>query len=292
MSDYHVHLHPHGAYGGVGPPPGAYPAGHIEAYVEQALERGETEVCFTEHLYRCVEAAPALGEFWADEPNRALASQTERFVLEDRTLSLAAYVDAILDAKSRGLPVLLGLEVDFFPETIESVLALLDPYPWDLLIGAVHWIGGWSLDHPETVAEFVERGVERVYEEYFDLEAELAASGTVDVLAHVDLVKVFGHRPQDPPLDLYRPVVDGAVASGTGVELNTSGVDGLAGELYPALPFLEMFFEAGVPITLASDAHVASEVGRGLSHARGRAREVGYRHRLAFRERKAGLVEL
>lgn len=292
MSDYHVHLHAHGEYSGIGPPPGEYPDGYIESYVDTALSRGVEEICFTEHLYRCVEAASVLGEFWLNEPRFALAEQTRRFIAEDRTLSLDGYVDAVLAAKRRGLPVLLGLEVDFFPDTIDDVLDLLSPYPWDLLIGSIHWLGGWSLDHPEVVAEFVDRGVEAVYEEYFELEAELAASGTVDVLAHVDLVKVFGHRLDEPPRDLYRTVVDGAVRSGTAVEVNTSGLRGLTGEIYPAPTFLEMFSEAGVGITLGSDAHVPQDVASGLDAGRDLARQFGYSQRLAFSGRVARLVPL
>jgi histidinol-phosphatase (PHP family) len=292
LSDYHVHLHAHGEYVGIGPPPGEYPEGHIEAYVETALSRGVEGICFTEHLYRCVEAAAVLGNFWVDEPRVALAEQTERFIAEDLTLSLDGYVDAVLAAKTRDLPVLLGLEVDFFPETIDAVLDLLSPYPWDLLIGSVHWLGGWSVDHPEVVAEFVDRGVETVYEEYFGLEAELAASGTVDVLAHVDLVKVFGHRLERVPRDLYRAVVDGAARSGTAVEVNTSGLRGLTGEIYPSPAFLQMFAEAGVGITLGSDAHLPEDAASGLEEGRELALAAGYTQRLEFNERTGTLVPL
>lgn len=112
-----------------------------------------------------------------------------------------------------------GLEVDFFPETIGAVLDLLDPYPWDLLLGAVHWTGGRSLDHPGAVHEYMRRGVDQAYADYFTLVTKLARSGTVDVLAHVDLAKVFRHRPDQPPTDLYRSVVEAAANSGTAVEV-------------------------------------------------------------------------
>jgi histidinol-phosphatase (PHP family) len=285
VGDHHVHLHPHGPYSGDGPEPGSYPPGHIESYVETAIRRGIEEVCFTEHLYRCVESEPVLGRFWEGEAKTDLASQTERFLTEDRTLSLETYVAAVLAAKERGLPVLLGLEVDYFPGTIEAVLDLIDPYPWDLLIGAVHWMGGWSFDHPGSVHEYVRRGIRQAYEDYFAIEARLAASGTVDVLAHVDLIKVFGHRLEEPPIDLYRPVVEAAARSGTAVEINTSGISGLAGEAYPSPELLGCFFEAGVPITLASDAHRASDVGLHFEEAVVLAREAGYETQLEFRDR-------
>lgn len=292
MGDSHLHLHQHGAYTGEGPEPGVYPEGHIESYVETAARRGIDELCFTEHLYRCAESAPVLGDFWEGEERSDLAGQTERFVNEDRTLSLEGYVDAVVAAKDRGLPVRLGLEVDFFPETIDAVIELIEPYPWDLLIGAVHWIGGWSFDHPEAVHEFMRRGVRQTYEEYFAVETQLAESGAVDVLAHVDLVKVFGHRPETPPVGLFQRVVDAASRSGTAVEINSSGLFGLAAETYPSPLFLEMFHTAGVPVTLASDAHRPEDTGRGLDSAIAIAREAGYETRLSYSHRVATEVSL
>jgi histidinol-phosphatase (PHP family) len=292
LGDYHLHLHHHGPYTGEGPPPGEYPAGHIETYVERANERGIEELCFTEHLYRCVESESVLGRFWDGEPNRDLAEQTERFVTEERTLSLESYVDAVLTAKDDGLPVLLGLELDFFPDTIDAVLELIEPYPWDLLVGSVHWLGGWSLDHPEVVHEFTRRGVRQAYEDYFAAETLLAASGSVDVLAHVDLIKVFGHRLVAPPMDLYGPVVEAATDSGTAVEVNPSGVYGLTGEAYPSPELLRMFHDAGVGITIGSDAHRPEDAGRGCDAAVGLAVDSGYESRLQFAERRGVEVPL
>ncbi len=292
MGDYHVHLHPHGPHTGAGPPPGEYPAGHVERYLEVALRRGAQEIAVTEHLYRCVEAAPVLGRFWEREPDADLAAATERFLAEDVTLSLDAYADAVLDARDAGLPVLLGLEVDFFPDTIDDVLDLIEPYPWDVLIGSVHWVGGWSIDHTDSVFEFDRRGVEQSYADYFEIEAQLAASGAVDVLAHVDVVKKMGHRLPTPPLEMYRSVVAAAAESGVAVEVSTAGLYQKAGELYPAPEFLEMFSAAGVPITLASDAHRPEDAARDRSAAIAAARRAGYTERMRFRRRAGWLVPL
>ena len=292
MGDYHVHLHDHGPYQGIGPPLGEYPPGHIEAYVEQAARRGLSEVGFTEHLYRCVESEAVLGRFWENEPRQDLAGETEAMVREDRTLSIDAYVEAVVAAKDRGLPVKLGLEVDYFPETIDGVLELLEPYPWDFLIGAIHWIGGWSVDYGVSSHEFARRGVRRAYEDYFELKTQLAASGAVDVLAHVDVVKRFGHVLSEPPIDLYAEVVSAAAASGTAVEVSSAGLHKPIGEVYPAPQFLEMFNAAGVPITLASDAHVPAECGRDLSTAVEAASAAGYEDYLVFEQRVASAKSL
>lgn len=292
MGDYHLHLHPHDPSPDQWPPPGEYPDGLIELYVEAAARRGVTELGFTEHLFRCVEAAGALGPFWEKEPNPRLAAQAEEFITHDRVLSLDRYVAEILAAKERGLPVLLGLEVDFFPDTIEAVLRLLDPYPFDFLIGSVHWVGGWSIDHGDVADEFEARGVERAYADYFEWETALAASGTVDVLAHADVVKKFGHRLATPPLDLYEGVAKAAAASNTAVEVSSAGLYRVVGEVYPAPEFLAAFFDAGVPITLASDAHAPDNAGRGHDEVVAAAKAAGYTHRLRFEQRSASTVWL
>jgi histidinol-phosphatase (PHP family) len=213
-------------------------------------------------------------------------------VAEERTLSLDSYVDAILAARERGLPVLLGIEVDYFPETIDAVLELLEPYPWDFLIGSVHWIGAWSIDSEEADFEFDRRGVRTAYEQYFALEAQLAASGAVDSLAHVDLVKAFGGRLEKPPLELYRPVVEAAAVSGTAVEVSSAGLHRPVAEVYPAPEFLKMFYESGVAITTASDAHYPHECARDFDEIKEYAKAAGYSERVRFRRRSREYVPL
>ncbi len=285
MGDYHTHLHPHGSADSDGPPPGEYPDGHIEAYVEHAAANGAKEVGFTEHLYRCVEAADALGRWWEGDPNKDLADSTADYVASERVLSLDRYVDAVLAAKTRGLPVLLGLEVDFFPETIEAVLKLLEPYPFDFLIGSTHWLGAWGIDLEQQVHEFDRRGKEQAYVDYFAIETDLAASGTVDVLAHSDVVKKQGVALDTPPLELYDTLATAAGRSGVAVEVSTAGLHQPAKEMYPHVDLLSRMHANGVPITIASDAHRPGECGRDRDKAVELARSVGYKGHVTFSDR-------
>ncbi len=291
MSDYHLHLHPHEPSEGW-PPPGQYPVGHIEAYVEAAAARGVTELGFTEHLYRCVESQGPLGEFWGSEPQAELAEHSASFVAQDRNLSLDRYVEAVVAAKDRGLPVKLGLEVDFFPETIGAVKELLAPYPWDFLIGAVHWIDGWAIDSSGSLFGWDMKGLEWTWTHYFDLATQLAESGAVDVLAHVDLPKKYGKRLPAEPLEMYDQVVSAAAKSGTAVEVSSQGLRKPAAEVYPSAEFLRRFREAGVGITLASDGHFPHEAGSGHDEVVRAALTAGYTTHLRFDRRIARPVAL
>jgi histidinol-phosphatase (PHP family) len=250
------------------------------------------ELGFTEHLYRCVEAADVLGRFWETEPDADLAAHTAAFVAADLNLSLESYVDAVLGAQDDGLPVALGLEIDFFPETIEAVLELIEPYPWDFLIGSVHWIGGWAIDSSTSAYGFDRKGLEWAWRRYFELETELAASGSVDVLAHVDLPKKYGYRLPEEPVALYAQVIDAAVQSSTAVEVSSQGLRKPAAEEYPSPLLLSMFCDAGVPITLASDGHVPEEAALGHDEVVAAARAAGYSTRLRFERRRRFEVPL
>ncbi|TDC99489.1 histidinol-phosphatase HisJ family protein [Nonomuraea deserti] len=282
LGDYHVHLHPH-IPRPESPPPGVYPKEHVEAYVEQALARGATEVGFTEHLHRFADFEPAIANFWETGESGDLVAHSRQYYYDDLNLRLDRYVSAVTAARERGLPVLLGLEVDFLPAYQDVIGEALRRYPFDFLIGSVHWIGAWSVDHPAVAHEFERRGVRRAYEDYFGLVTELAESRSVNVLAHPDVVKKFGHRCVEEPLDLYERLVRAASRNEIAMEVSSAGLRYEVAEPYPAPSLLRMAHAAGVPITLASDAHYPDQAAYRYRELVQYVWDAGYRHRVAFR---------
>lgn len=285
MADYHVHIHPHRDVPGA-PPPGEFPADYIDRYVEVALSRGAEEVAFVEHLYRCVESEPVLGQWWKSDPNPHLVREMDEIMARELDMSLDRYVEAILAAKARGLPVKLGLEVDYEPGTVQKVIDLIAAYPWDYLVGSVHWIGAWWFLRASAPAEYVRRGVRRAFEEYFELATALAESGMADSLGHVDVIKVHGQIPDGSLRDLWDPVVEATARSGIAVEISSQGLLRTVKEIYPAPAFLDLFHGAGVPITLGSDAHTPDEAAFGYDRIVQAARDAGYSEYLRFDARK------
>lgn len=285
MGDYHVHIHPHRETPGA-PPPGEFPADYIDRYVEIALSRGATEVGFVEHLYRCVESEPVLGQWWKKDPHPHLVAEMDDIMAREVDMSVDRYVDAILAAKQRGLPVKLGFEVDFEPGTVQRVVDFVKPYPWDYLIASVHWVGAWWFLRPSGLAEFERRGVRRAFEEYFELAAAMAQTGMADSLGHIDVIKVAGMIPDGSLRYLWDPVIEATVRSGMAVEISSQGLLRAVKEIYPAPEFLRMFQAAGVPITLGSDAHAPGESAFGYSELVAEARRAGYTNYLRFDARR------
>jgi histidinol-phosphatase (PHP family) len=239
----------------------------VEPFVETAREAGVDEIGFTEHVYYFVQTR----SLWT------VPYQTERCVYD-----LEPYVEAIVQAQERGLPVKLGLEVDYVPGREDETRELLAAYPWDYLLGSVHFIDGLGVDGEPRLLDAV--GVEEAWTLYFDTLAAAADSGLFDSLSHPDLVKVFGERAAT--FD-YAQVADAIAAGGVAVEVSTAGLRKPVGELYPHPDLLAACRERGVPVTLGSDAHSPDVVGRDFDRARELLRSVGYETVTVFDRRQA-----
>jgi histidinol-phosphatase (PHP family) len=284
--DYHLHLWPHGT-------PASQPTlDELAAYCETAAGAGVGEIALTEHLFRFRQADAVLAGFWDDDPNPDLRASLARYWKEHAHADLDAYVEAVLEAKAAGLPVILGLEVDHYAGRMDKVAALLDGYPFDVLLGSVHWVGAWGFDQlgdPVIDAEWNSRSIESVWDAYTEALEELAASGMCDVLAHPDLAKVSGRRPAVPD-EWYDRMAEAAAASGMAAEVSSAGWRKPAAEAYPAPALLSRFRKAGVPATTASDSHGLGDVASRSSDLKALLADAGYETLTSFRGRTATQV--
>ena len=256
MLDYHLHLWPHGQRDS------APTLEEVAAYCERAMGEGVTEIALTEHLFRFAQADALLRDFWADEPDAALRASMAQYWDDHAHADLDAYVTCVLDAKAAGLPVVLGLEVDYYRGRMAEVAGLLAGYPFDVLLGSVHWLGTWRFDDlsdEASMAQWSWRSVEAAWDDYATAIEELGASGVCDVLAHPDLVKVTGRHPAAPE-DCWDRIAEAAAVSGMAAEVSSAGWRKPVDEAYPAPGLLARFAARGVPFTTASDAHRLSHV--------------------------------
>lgn len=291
MLDYHVHLWPHGVRDHLPT------VEELAGYCARAAERGVGQIALTEHLFRFARAREVVGKFWAqDGADRHLAGVMAGYWDEHAHADLDVYVQAVLDAKEAGLPVLLGLEVDHYPGRMDAVGRLLAGYPFDVLLGSVHWIGNWLFDYlgdATSMGEWGRRGIDAVWDAYTGCLEELAASGTCDVLAHPDLIKITGHRPGPAPsAEFHDRMAEAACSSGMAAEVSSAGWRKPVGEAYPAPDLLSRFHAAAVPVTLASDTHGPGEVAFRSADLLGMVRGAGYSELAGYAGRRRHPVPL
>ena len=267
LTDYHVHLRPDEP----GTTAGRYfTAANAERYREVAGERGIAELGVAEHVYRFTAALDVWQHpFWREWAHDDLDHYCG-FVREETDLRL-------------------GLEVDYVPGREDRLANLIEARDLDYVVGSVHFVGEHAVDI-EGEFDVWTRGepADRVWRRYFELLAEAARSGLYDVMAHPDLVKVWGSARPGPDTDprfFYEPAVEAFLEAGVAVEVSTAGYRKPVGELYPAPAFLEMVADAGLPIALSSDAHVPDDLGHAYERAVEELREHGITELAVFERR-------
>lgn len=288
MLDYHLHLLRHGE-------DGPYRAESVRAYAEAAAARGVEEICITEHLFRFRQATGLLAGWWDADPDGRLRAQTAAYWAEHATGDLEEYADAVLSAAALDggdnppIPIRLGLEVDYYPGRMGDVADLLAGWPFDLLLGSVHWLGAWGFDQlgdPVVDEQWAIRDVEAVWDAYVAAIEELAATRTADVLAHPDLAKVAGIVPPGELAPWWDRLAKAAAGNGLAAEVSSAGWRKPAAEAYPASGLLTRFKSAGVAFTTASDAHELALVADGTDRLRGLLESAGITELCAFERRR------
>lgn len=242
----------------------------MEEYVEAAIAAGLREIGFSDHVPM----------YWlpVEQRDPGIAMRMEE---------LEEYVADVVRLRERypEIPIRLGLEADYIPGREEDLARILAPYPWDYVIGSVHFLGDWGFDNPAEQNRYAEWDISELYGKFFTLECMAASSGLFDILAHIDLIKKFGHRPSHDLGRLYADVARTIAEAGVAIELSTAGLRKPVGEVYPHPALLQACCEQGVPLVISSDAHKPGEVGWGFASARDLALRTGYTQVVRFEQR-------
>jgi histidinol-phosphatase (PHP family) len=220
FSDYHSHPQGHRVQ--------PYTRELLQPWIDSARGRGLTDIAFTDH-----DRFHAGVDF--DEIEKLRSANT--------------------DVKVRA-----GIELDNDPQTSGAGRKWVEKN-WDKLdfvLGSVHYLNdpNQMFDTvPDGAGQFVGRGIDEIYDDYFRHIREIAATGLVDCLSHLDLIKIHGHRPCGDVRSIINETLDFIRSRGIAIELSTAGWRKPVDELYPSDAIIELAIEKGISFTTASDAH-------------------------------------
>jgi histidinol-phosphatase (PHP family) len=271
LTDYHLHLRTDDADT---PAERYFTPANAERYREAAEERGVEELGVSEHVHRFKAALDVWQHPW-----------WRQWATDD--------IDAYVGFVREQTDLRLGIEADYVGGREDRMANLLDGHEWDYVVGSVHFLGEHAVDtDDETDVWRHEVSAERVWRRYFEALAQSALTGLYDIIAHPDLVKIWGSARPMPDTDLrryYEPAIEAMLDADVAMEVSTAGLRKPVGEIYPARAMIEMAVDAGVPIALSSDAHRPEDVAFGYDKALALLEECGVAELAVFDRRERRL---
>ncbi len=250
-------------------------------YIQNAASRGIGLVTFTCHI-------PLDPDRFGGPHVRMRADQLPVYFEEiDRARE---------QTRASGLPVevLTGIEAEIYPDedALEEMDATLREYPFDFVLGSLHhqcdgyqdWIIRQDFQSDEAVIEAYFRHIRRG-----------VLSRRYDSIAHPDVIRIYGTVRHFEPAcheKTIRALLAALVETGTCMEVNTSGLIKGVYQVHPDPLILDWAAEAGVHLTMGSDAHTPEQVGQHFGPIRRMLRSKGFRELFVYRQRKPGRVEL
>ncbi|MCM3135853.1 histidinol-phosphatase HisJ [Paenibacillus polysaccharolyticus] len=269
--DYHTH---HERCG--------HAVGKLEEYVQRGIAIGLSQIGLSDHM-PLLHVDPA--EYY---PEMAMPMD-----------ELPRYVEEcfILKERYRGqIDVRVGLEGDYIEGWESEIRSIIERYPWDYVIGSVHFLGEWDITDFRQTHHWEGKDVLEVYRQYYDAVSKAAATGLYDIIGHSDVIKRFGYVPSpeqnEERIALENAALQAIAKSGCAMELNASGLSKPCAEMFPSRRMLTEAIRLGIPMTMGSDAHDPLKLGDHLLEAEALLNELGCKQVAVFEGRQRSFIPL
>lgn len=230
-----------------------YDAALLQPWVNSAREKGLNDIAFTDHDRYCEGV-----DFDA--------------------------IDRLREANP-DVRVRAGIEWDNDPVTGAEGRRWVEAnrHRLDFVLGSVHYLEADRMfDSAGEEGQFAGRDIDELYRDYFRRVREMAGSGLIDCLSHLDLIKIHGFRSRAPVSELIEETLAFIKGQDLAIELSTAGWRKPVGEQYPSAEVIKLAQAAGIPFTTASDAHSHVQQAENYDRLAGLMIELGIREVCVF----------
>lgn len=262
MIDYHVHTQLCN-----------HATGSMNEYIHKAIDLGFKEICFLDHL------------IVKETPKKLSMS------LED----VPIYFQAVQNLKYKyqaDIDIKVGLEIDFDPKHMDEIQNIVQSFSFDVIGCSIHFLGFFDIVSSDSEWKQGNIDPEFMYDLYLSQLYNMLDYDCFDMICHIDLIKKFGHKSIRPHDREFAKIIEKIKQLDLTVEFNTGGYTHQAGESYPSPDLLDKLNQAGIPITIGSDSHKPSEVGRFYDEAFEVLDANGYRYLASFSKRKRRMIPI
>ncbi|WP_209124276.1 histidinol-phosphatase [Alkalihalobacillus sp. BA299] len=252
--------------------------GSIEDYIQAAIKNGLDVIGIADH-------APYF-HMEKDQPSPGITMAKSDF---------PHYVNEVVSLKEKyrdKIQVLLGIECDFFPGQMQNYEKELKKYPFDYLIGSVHFVENISIFKKGRWEGLTAEQQKKTKEEYYRLIELSARSGLFQILGHIDAMKGFFPAFSTIESDVIEKTLPIIANHELAIEINTSGKTKDCGGWYPSDDILERALHYNVSVTFGSDAHIPERVGDEFDLVKQKLKEIGFKEWVYFIDKKRKIVSL
>lgn len=263
LADYHIHT----SFCN-------HASGTMRQYVESAIQTGLREMGFSDH-------------------NPFLDNYVSAYRMRPQDFEIYMNTIEELQETFPEIAIKKGIELDFIPSAMDYIEAFSKKYPFDYIIGSVHYLELNGLKHVTYLNDLKERNLPDLFRKYFNSIARAASTGIFNIIAHFDLPRRFWG---DLPAESYRDAENALRAikeHDVSVEINTSGFRTKhIEEPFPGNHILEMVKQMEIPITLGSDSHTPDDVASYFSETVIMLKSLGFKYINKFSSQKRSIVPL
>lgn len=243
----------------------------VKEMAQRAVELGIEHYTITDHL--------EINKFYDEE-----------FLYEEPVRESSILVPQVIREFEGKLDMHYGVELGQPLHDMKLTERMLDSYDYEFIIGSCHMVKGWDdfyyLDYQKTDPYYL-LGL------YFDEVLEMAEWGRFDVLGHLTYplryiqgdfgIKIDMSRYENIIEEIFRTLVK----NGMGIEINSSGLRQKIGVTMPDKHYVSLYKKCGGEIiTVGSDAHRASDLGKGIRESIALAKKCGFDKIYYYKNRK------
>jgi histidinol-phosphatase (PHP family) len=249
----------------------------IESYIRSAIEHGLSAIGISDHSpYFAKEE---------DHPSPGLAMAKSEF---------PRYIEEIVQLKKKyesKIEVLIGVESDYFPESIRLYEQIYRQYALDYLIGSIHISGGKHMSEKKVWISLSDEQLDQEKFIYFDLLQQAARCGVFHIIGHMDLIRRYYREFMKTCGPLVEQTLQVFAETDTAIEINTSGLQRGEG-LNPGPDIMELASRYGVKVSFGSDSHKPERVGEHWDMTVGLLKQFGYKEMVMFRSCKPVMIPI
>jgi histidinol-phosphatase (PHP family) len=229
--------------------------------INRAISLGFDEICFTEHIdYGCVNAYCCDCQTYLDTVRKYQKEYSDKITIK------------------------YGIEFGAQVRHKKYFKEIFDKYPFDFVLLSFHQVDDKELWNQDFQTGKTQEEYNRIYFEEMLKTAQ--AFDFYSVLAHIDLMRRYdpnGEYPFEKSREIIEEILKHVIASGKGIEVNTSSFRYKLNDLCPATPIIKLYKELGGEIiTIGSDSHREPQVGDHVREVREILKSMGYKYFTTF----------